>query len=109
MSVLPVESPAPAGAGQLIVRAAGRLELHIAAGTVELPAAAMFTVPLECHPDVETAPGVRPWHGPLDETRLCPTCRRSLRVEPIALPADLAGRRPPPTGVIGRGLWPVFP
>ncbi|MFB6525217.1 hypothetical protein [Streptomyces sp. NPDC056399] len=107
MSALAVETTVPAGPGRLIVRAAGRLELHIAAATVKLPAAAMFTVPLECRPDPETAPGVRPWHGPLDENRLCPDCQRSLRVAPTELPAATSEPRPRPVPATGRGLWPT--
>ncbi|GHG80514.1 hypothetical protein GCM10018779_62140 [Streptomyces griseocarneus] len=42
----------------------------------------MFTVPVECRPDAESAPGVRPWTGPVDEGRLCTPCLRVLRGEP---------------------------
>uniref|UniRef100_UPI003EC12843 hypothetical protein n=1 Tax=Streptomyces sp. bgisy060 TaxID=3413775 RepID=UPI003EC12843 len=72
----------------------------------QIPAAAMFTVPLECAPDQATAPGVRPWTGPLDENRLCPACRPALHTEPTSATAELAEGRPEPARPTGR--WPVL-
>jgi hypothetical protein len=66
----------------MVVRAAGRPMLHIAGEGVTAPAVPMFTVPLECVPDAERAPGVRPWDGPVTESSICPACLRSLRGEP---------------------------
>ncbi|MCG8971786.1 hypothetical protein [Streptomyces sp. CL12-4] len=68
--------------GRLIVRAAGRPVLHVAGEGITAPAMPMFTVPLECQPDPEQAPGVRPWDGPVTASSLCPACLRSLRGEP---------------------------
>ncbi|MFF8789189.1 hypothetical protein [Streptomyces sp. NPDC015125] len=84
MSALAVEAPAapPEWDGRLVVRAAGRPLLHVASEGVTAPAVPMFTVPLECQPDAELAPGVRPWDGPVTESSICLACRRSLRGEP---------------------------
>jgi hypothetical protein len=84
MSALAVEAPAaaPVWDGRLVVRAAGRPLLHIGIEGATAPPVPMFTVPLECVPDVELAPGVRPWDGPVVESRICPACLRSLRGEP---------------------------
>ncbi|MEU1311001.1 hypothetical protein ABZ419_19225 [Streptomyces cinnamoneus] len=87
MTALAVEVPTPLWAGRAIVRAAGRMALHVAVEGAQVPAAAMFTVPVECRPDAESAPGVRPWAGPVDEGRLCTPCLRALRGEPAAEPA----------------------
>ncbi|MEU5978530.1 hypothetical protein [Streptomyces sp. NPDC047315] len=84
MSALAVEAPAggPEWAGRLIVRAAGRPVLHIGVEGVSAPAVPVFAVALECVPDAERAPGVRPWDGPVTESSICPACLRSLRGEP---------------------------
>ncbi|MET7573363.1 hypothetical protein ABZT04_33435 [Streptomyces sp. NPDC005492] len=83
MTALAVEAPAgPEWSGRLVVRAAGRPVLHIGAEGVTAPAVPVFTVALECAPDAEQAPGVRPWDGPVTESSLCPACLRSLRGEP---------------------------
>ncbi|GHF33217.1 hypothetical protein GCM10010218_12890 [Streptomyces mashuensis] len=84
MTALAVEMPTPLWAGRAIVRAAGRMALHVAVEGAQVPSAAMFTVPVECRPDAESAPGVRPWAGPVDEGRLCAPCLRALRGEPEA-------------------------
>ncbi|MEU8523555.1 hypothetical protein [Streptomyces sp. NPDC048577] len=106
MSALALGAQTPARLpGRIIVRAAGRMDLHITA-TTQIPAAAMFTVPLDCAPDQEAAPGVRPWTGPLDENRLCPECRHALNTEPASEPAEMAEARPEPTRPTGR--WPVL-
>ncbi|WP_030780804.1 hypothetical protein [Streptomyces sp. NRRL S-920] len=108
MTALAVERPAPAWAGRAIVRAAGRMELHVTVEGVEVPAAAMFTVPVECRPDASSAPGVRPWAGPVDERRLCAACMRALRGEPEPEQVQLATSGtvmvpPPEPGPEGRG------
>ncbi|MEU2909165.1 hypothetical protein ACFYM3_16165 [Streptomyces massasporeus] len=84
MTALAVEAPAarPEWDGRLVVRAAGRPLLHIGAEGVNAPTVPMFTVALECAPDAEQAPGVRPWDGPVTEANICPACLRSLRGEP---------------------------
>ncbi|MFC9534435.1 hypothetical protein ACFT38_28410 [Streptomyces sp. NPDC056975] len=83
MSALAVEAPAaPEWSGRLVVRAAGRPVLHVAAEGATAPAVPMFTVPLECVPDAEQAPGVRPWDGPVTAANVCPACLRALRSEP---------------------------
>ncbi|MEU5425599.1 hypothetical protein AB0H73_08310 [Streptomyces olivoreticuli] len=82
MTALAVDRPTPLWAGRAIVRAAGRMALHVAVAGAQVPAAAMFTVPVECRPDAESAPGVRPWTGLVDEGRLCAPCLRALRGEP---------------------------
>ncbi|WP_328333399.1 hypothetical protein [Streptomyces sp. NBC_00455] len=82
MTALAVERPTAVWAGRIIVRAAGRIALHVAIAGATVPTATMFTVPVECHPDAESAPGVRPWTGPVDEERLCASCLRALRGEP---------------------------
>ncbi|MFJ9416687.1 hypothetical protein ACIRPT_21195 [Streptomyces sp. NPDC101227] len=87
MSALAVEKPTPVWAGRVVVRSAGRMELHVAVQGAQVPSAIMFTVPVECRPDVESAPGVRPWTGPVDEGRLCASCLRVLRGEPEPEPA----------------------
>ncbi|MEE1764379.1 hypothetical protein [Streptomyces sp. SP18BB07] len=81
MSALAVETSL-VWAGRGIVRAAGRPVLHVVGEGVLAPAVPMFTVPLECEPDAERAPGVRPWAGPVTESSICPACLRSLRGEP---------------------------
>ncbi|MGW3627792.1 hypothetical protein, partial [Streptomyces sp. NPDC000880] len=87
MSALAVEAPAaPLWAGRLIVRAAGRPLLHVGAEGATAPTMPVFTVPLECCQDLERAPGVRPWDGPVDEALMCPACLRSLRGEPEPAP-----------------------
>ncbi|MFJ4880165.1 hypothetical protein ACIP93_33825 [Streptomyces sp. NPDC088745] len=102
MTALAVEAPAAPGlAGRLVVRAAGRPVLHIAGEGVTAPAVAVFTVPLECVPDAERAPGVRPWDGPVTESSICPACLRSLRGEPEPeaphlVPASTAEELPVP-------------
>ncbi|MFD3514870.1 hypothetical protein [Streptomyces sp. NPDC058657] len=111
MTALAIETTGPVWAGRLIVRAAGRLALHVAVEDVAAPAATMFTIPLECRPAVESAPGVRPWNGPVDEERLCTACLRVLRGEPAPLrplPGSAAGAAPePPAEQGGRRLWAV--
>ena len=83
MTALAVEAPAaPEWSGRLVVRAAGRPVLHIVGKSVTAPAMPVFTVPLECAPDAELAPGVRPWDGPVTESSLCPACLRAVRGEP---------------------------
>jgi hypothetical protein len=100
MSALAVAAPAtPEWGGRLVVRAAGRPLLHIAGEGIMAPAVAVFTVPLECEPDAERAPGVRPWDGPVTESGICPACLRSLRGEPEPekprlLPAGVAEELP---------------
>lgn len=81
MSALAVEAPV-VWAGRGIVRAAGRPVLHVVGEGVAPPAMPVFTVPLECQPNAEQAPGVRPWDGPVTESSICPACLRSLRGEP---------------------------
>ncbi|MFF9901281.1 hypothetical protein [Streptomyces longispororuber] len=112
MSALAVEAPcAPELSGRLVVRAAGRPDLHIAGEGVTAPAVPVFTVPLECVPDAERAPGVRPWDGPVTQARLCPACLRSLRGEPEPpqrVPAAITQELPAPaSGRRGRRLWVV--
>jgi hypothetical protein len=87
--------------GRVIVRAAGRPVLHVAREGVTAPAVQAFTVPLECAPDPEQAPGVRPWDGPVTAARICPACLRSLRGEPEPaaprlVPAGFAEALPEP-------------
>ncbi|MFG2141877.1 hypothetical protein [Streptomyces sp. NPDC048650] len=82
MTALAVETAAPIWAGRVIVRAAGRVALHVAVDGAQVPEAIMFTVPVECQPEAKSAPGVRPWVGPVDEQRLCAPCLRVLRGEP---------------------------
>ncbi|QFG13210.1 hypothetical protein SEA_GILGAMESH_18 [Streptomyces phage Gilgamesh] len=103
MSALAVEAPAaaPEWDGRLVVRAAGRPVLHVAGEGVTAPAMPVFTVPLECVPDVAQAPGVRPWDGPVTEASICPACIRSLRGEPEPeqprlVPAGVAEALPEP-------------
>ncbi|MER6616309.1 hypothetical protein [Streptomyces xantholiticus] len=102
MTALAVEAPAaPEWSGRLVVRAAGRPLLHIAGEGVTAPAMPVFTVPLECIPDVDQAPGVRPWDGPVAESTICPACLRSLRGEPEPeqprlVPAGVAEALPEP-------------
>jgi hypothetical protein len=60
MTALGLETPAPVWAGRVIVRATGRMALHVAVAGTKVPSTAMFTVPVECRPDAESAPGVRP-------------------------------------------------
>jgi hypothetical protein len=75
----------------------------------------VFTVPLECEPDVERAPGVRPWEGPVTESGICPACLRSLRGEPEPekprlVPAGVVAELPVPAldrGSRGRHLQAV--
>ncbi|MFF7838811.1 hypothetical protein ACFZC6_08345 [Streptomyces ossamyceticus] len=84
MSALAVEvlaSP-PEWDGRLVVRAAGRPVLHIGAEGITAPSVPVFAVALECTPDAERAPGVRPWDGPVTKSAICPACLRSLRGEP---------------------------
>ncbi|MFE4416478.1 hypothetical protein [Streptomyces sp. NPDC056821] len=59
---LAVENPAaPLWNGRLVVRAAGRPDLHVGLEGVIAPAMPVFTVPLEC---AQVSPG--PWqHSPL--------------------------------------------
>ncbi|MFE3139668.1 hypothetical protein [Streptomyces scopuliridis] len=113
MTALAVEPEGPIWVGRAIVRAAGRLALHVAVEGAVVPLAAMFTVPVECRPDADSAPGVRPWTGAVDEARLCAACLRALRGEAAPEPACLV-----PTGTVetlpepgpdgkGRGLWVV--
>ncbi|MFF8657534.1 hypothetical protein [Streptomyces huasconensis] len=113
MTALAVETPTPLWSGRAVVRAAGRMELHVAVDGVQVPAAVMFTVPVECHPDAASAPGVRPWAGPVDERRLCASCLRALRGEPEPKPArhvptaaDGSSPEPGPQRR-GRGLWAI--
>lgn len=96
MGALAVESPAapPEWAGRLVVRAAGHSDLHVAVEGIAAPRIPVFTVPLECAPDAEKAPGVRPWDGPVTEPSICPACLRSLRGEP-----EPEWPRPVPVGV----------
>ncbi|MEV8344588.1 hypothetical protein [Streptomyces niveus] len=90
MTALAVEAPAAAEwHGRLVVRAAGRPMLHVAEEGVTTPAMPVFTVPLECAPDIERAPGVRPWDGPVTESSICPACLRSLRGQPEPEPPRL--------------------
>ncbi|MGA5127696.1 hypothetical protein ACPCAG_30895 [Streptomyces pseudogriseolus] len=102
MTALAVEAlAAPEWSGRLVVRAAGRPMLHIAAEGVTAPAVPVFTVPLECAPNAEQAPGVRPWDGPVTEASVCPSCLRSLRGEPEPeqprlVPAGVAEALPVP-------------
>ncbi|MGW0032996.1 hypothetical protein ACWDXD_24665 [Streptomyces sp. NPDC003314] len=114
MSALSVEAPAlPEWAGRLIVRAPGRGLLHVALEGVAAPVMPVFTVPLECAPDLERAPGVRPWDGPVTESGLCPACLRALRgepepVQPRLVPAGVAEELPlPDPDRRGRHLWAV--
>ncbi|MER6520253.1 hypothetical protein ABT246_25780 [Streptomyces sp. NPDC001553] len=109
MTALAVQAPAP-WVGRLIVRAAGRPLLHVATEGAVAPVAAMFTVALECCQDLDQAPGVRPWAGPVDEASVCPSCLRSLRGEPEPAPARLVGSGPDeelPEPGRGRRLWTV--
>ncbi|WP_370418976.1 hypothetical protein AB8O64_11000 [Streptomyces sp. QH1-20] len=89
MTALAVEMPSPLWAGRAILRAAGRMALHVAVEGAQVPTAAMFTVPVECRPNAESAPGVRPWTGPVDEGLLCASCLRALRGDPEPEPARL--------------------
>ncbi|NML55130.1 hypothetical protein HHL19_35620 [Streptomyces sp. R302] len=114
MSALAVEAPlTPDWAGRLIVRAAGRPLLHLAVQGVAAPAMPVFTVPLECIPDDERAPGVRPWTGPVTESDLCPGCLRALRGEPEPprprpIPPAVAEELPAPApDRADRHLWAV--
>lgn len=114
MSALAVETPAAiVPPGRLVVRAAGRPLLHVAGEGVTAPRMPVFTVPLECAPDVEQAPGVRPWDGPVTEADICPACLRALCGEP-----EPEKPRPVPAGTVeelpkpepdrrGRHLWAV--
>jgi hypothetical protein len=73
----------------------------------------MFTVPLECVPDAEQAPGVRPWDGPVTTANVCPACLRALRGEPEPeapriVPTGVAEGLPEPAPEDrGRHLWAV--
>lgn len=102
MTALAFEAPAaPEWSGRLVVRAAGRPVLHIAGEGITAPAMPVFTVPLECAPDAEQAPGVRPWDGPVTESSICPACLRALRGEPEPekpriVPAGVAEELPVP-------------
>ncbi|MBZ6253585.1 hypothetical protein KVH27_35125 [Streptomyces olivaceus] len=117
MTALAVETPAapPEWDGRLVVRAAGRPVLHVGAEGVTAPAGPMFTVALECAPDPEHAPGVRPWDGPVTTSSICPACLRSLRGEPEPaaprlVPASITEALPEPTpdpDVRGRHLRAV--
>ncbi|GHH22232.1 hypothetical protein [Streptomyces lanatus] len=114
MTALAVEAPAASHwSGRLVVRAAGRPLLHIAAEGVTAPLMPVFTVPLECQPDAERAPGVRLWDGPVTEASVCPACLRLLRGEPEPeqpqlLPAGVAEELPQPDpDHRGRRLWAV--
>ncbi|MFC9280858.1 hypothetical protein [Streptomyces collinus] len=109
MTALAVEAPAapPAWDGRLVVRAAGRPILHIGAEGITAPTGPMFTIPLECAPDAEQAPGVRPWDGLVTEASICPACLRSLRGEPEPeaprlVPAGVAEALPEPAQDRGR-------
>ncbi|WP_409473512.1 hypothetical protein [Streptomyces sp. HC307] len=84
MSALAVEVLAapPEWDSRLVVRAAGRPVLHIGVEGITAPSVPVFAVALECTPDAERAPGVRPWDGPVAESAICPACLRSLRGEP---------------------------
>ncbi len=117
MTALAVETvAAPLWAGRLVVRAAGRPLLHVGTEGVTAPSIPVFTVPLECCPDSDRAPGVRPWSGPVDEARMCPVCLRSLRGEPEPEPVPVP--RPVKVAAVdslpepepdrrGRRLWAV--
>ncbi|MFD4795031.1 hypothetical protein [Streptomyces anulatus] len=114
MSALAVEAPAaPLWGGRLVVRGAGRPVLHVALAGVTAPVMPVFTVALECAPDAEQAPGVRPWAGPVTESSLCSGCLRSLRGEPEPekprlVPAGTALALPEPAPDRGpRRLWAV--
>jgi hypothetical protein len=97
----------------MVVRAAGRPLLHIAGEGVTAPRMPVFTVPLECTPDAERAPGVRPWDGPVTEADICPACLRALRGEPEPekprlVPAGAVEELPEPEpDRRGRHLWAV--
>jgi hypothetical protein len=82
---------APLVPGHLLVRAP-RVggELHIVAIGAQIPAQAVFTVPLECMPDAQQAPAVRSYDGPADPDRLCQACVRALTGEPEPEPVPLA-------------------
>ncbi|MFB6629986.1 hypothetical protein ACFCWY_08830 [Streptomyces sp. NPDC056362] len=114
MSALAIEASAvPEWSGRLIVRAAGRPLLHVALEGSLAPTTPVFTVPLECEPDTERVPGVRPWAGPVSESSLCTACVRSLRGEPEPerpriVPAGVAEELPAPEPERrGRRLWAV--
>ncbi|MFE0059953.1 hypothetical protein [Streptomyces sp. NPDC059003] len=110
IGALTAETAVPIWSGRTIVRAAGGMALHVAVEGAQVPAAAMFTVPVECAPDAESAPGVRPWRGPVDERALCPPCLRALRGEPDPglSPAGETERLPEPDAHQGaRRLWAV--
>ncbi|MFE4579376.1 hypothetical protein [Streptomyces chartreusis] len=102
MNALAVEAAAaPEWAGRVIVRAAGHPLLHIAAEGVVTPAVPVFTVALECMPDTEQGPGVRPWDGSVTESAICQACLRALRGEqepekPRLVPAGVAEELPVP-------------
>lgn len=103
MSTLAVEVLAapPDWDSCLVVRAAGRPVVHIGAEGITTPSVPVFAVALECTPDAERAPGVRPWDGPVTESAICPTCLRSLRGEPELeapglVPAGVAEALPEP-------------
>jgi hypothetical protein len=102
MSALAVETPAAiVPRGRLVVRAAGRPLLHVAQEGATAPKMPVFTVPLECAPDADQAPGVRPWDGPVTESSICPACLRALRGEPEpekprVVPAGVAEELPVP-------------
>ncbi|WP_328491271.1 hypothetical protein [Streptomyces zaomyceticus] len=80
---------------------------------VSAPSMPVFTVPLECVPDIERAPGVRPWSGPVSEADICPGCLRALRGEPEPeqprlVPAGVVEELPAPEpDRRGRHLWAV--
>ncbi|MFI1012620.1 hypothetical protein [Streptomyces sp. NPDC020965] len=95
MTALTIAAPGPLWAGRCVVRAAGRRELHVAVEGAALPVAVMFTVPVECRPDAESAPGVRPWTGPVDEDRLCAGCLRALGAPAADRPVTTAAGEPP--------------
>ncbi|MFI7299286.1 hypothetical protein [Streptomyces sp. NPDC050121] len=103
MSALAIEVLAapPEWDGRLVVRAAGRPVLHIGAEGITAPSVPVFAVALECTPDAERAPGVRPWDGPVTESAICPACLRSLRGEaepeaPHLVPVGVAKALPEP-------------
>ncbi|MGW1275536.1 hypothetical protein ACWD4V_01075 [Streptomyces tsukubensis] len=105
-AVPPVSRPYPWD-GRIIVRAAGGTLLHIALRQALMPAAPVFTLPVECHPDPDTAPGLRRWTGPVDEALVCPTCLTALHhgqnpAHRVPQAAPPPGRPGPPTPE-GRG------
>ncbi|MCX4677652.1 hypothetical protein OG413_20485 [Streptomyces sp. NBC_01433] len=113
MTALAVKVTTPLWGGRVIVRAAGRMALHVAVRGVKVPSMAMFTVPVECCPDAESAPGVRSWLGPVAEDQMCPACLRALRGQPEPVPEPAAQvpetlPQPGPDRTV-RPLWAVPP